>query len=203
MLTSQEKKAGIFVLTFSEETQTTENSLMDEPEINDQKRKRYFSDVMESNQELYNSNVNIPMKKLNGNLFIKSQTTGRLIPCVISPKKKKPKTRNQLDIEIIDTQTQVVRIRKKKGETIQNCDVYVGSRCFHSGWQLNESKWANPFEKLPKKESLEKYRDYILSQPNLKNSLHELKGKKIGCFCERYERPCHADVLKSLVEEML
>ncbi|KAG2383670.1 hypothetical protein C9374_004341 [Naegleria lovaniensis] len=138
----------------------------------------------------------------NGTLYVQSQHTGRLIPAVLSPKKKKPKTKHPLNAELINTKTNVVRIRKKKGQTVVNCDVYVGNKCFHGGWRLQESKWANPFEKLPKSESLQKYREYILSQPKLKRELIELKGKTLGCFCERHERPCHADVLCELVEEL-
>ncbi|KAF0971913.1 hypothetical protein FDP41_009609 [Naegleria fowleri] len=138
----------------------------------------------------------------NGTLYVQSQNTGRFIPAIVSPKKKKPKTKHPINAELIITKTNVVRIRKKKGQTVVNCDVYVGNRCFHGGWRLQESKWANPFEKLPKPESLEKYREYILSQPKLKQDLIELKGKTLGCFCERHERPCHADVLCELVEEL-
>ena len=134
-------------------------------------------------------------------IYFYSQTPGKLIPAIVSPKKKRVKSKHQLNVDIINIKTQVVRIRKKKGTTVQNCDIYVGNRCFHGGWQLQESKWANPFEKLPKGESLEKYREYVLSQPKLKDSLIELKGKVLGCFCERHERPCHADVLCELVEE--
>ncbi|KAL9644686.1 hypothetical protein ABK040_012340 [Willaertia magna] len=125
------------------------------------------------------------------------------IPIVLSPKKKKHKIKHKLNVEVINKKTRVVRIRKKNGETVKNCDVYVGNKCFHGGWRLMESKWANPFEKncKTKQECLDKYKEYILNQPDLFNSLNELKGKTLGCFCELDERPCHADVLVELVEK--
>ena len=51
-------------------------------------------------------------------------------------------------------------------------------------------------------EVCKKYRDYILNTPGLLNSLLELKGKTLGCFC-RQDGECHAKILKSLVEEFV
>jgi hypothetical protein len=72
--------------------------------------------------------------------------------------------------------------------------VYVGRRY--------GSKWGNPF-KLPRKhtarerdESIAKYRDWIMRQPELMAALPELRGKNSVCWCAP-ER-CHADVLIEL-----
>lgn len=80
-------------------------------------------------------------------------------------------------------------------------DVYIG----------RGSKWGCPFTIIKdrptlakeivdsKKEALEKYREYVLSTPELMNSLHELEGKVLGCFCKPDK--CHGDVLLELLEK--
>ncbi len=97
------------------------------------------------------------------------------------------------------TKTKIVRIRRKNGKIIQNCDVYIGRACYQGGWKLPKSKWANPY-KVSKCESAEeacrKYRVYLLNEPALVVSLSELCGKTLGCWC----KPgfCHGDVLVEL-----
>lgn len=63
------------------------------------------------------------------------------------------------------------------------------------------SKWANPFpvKKYGRDRCLELYRDYIKSNPELMNSLGELEGKILGCWCA--PEPCHGDILIELLEE--
>lgn len=73
-------------------------------------------------------------------------------------------------------------------------DVYIG----------RPSKWGNPFliaEDGNREEVIEKYRKWIVNQPFLMNSLHELEGKTLGCWCK--PKPCHGDVLIHLVEERM
>jgi len=71
-------------------------------------------------------------------------------------------------------------------------DVYIG----------RGSKWGNPFpigvKYGTREQVIVKYRDWILTQPGLLNSLHELEGKRLGCWCSPL--PCHGDVLIELVE---
>lgn len=63
------------------------------------------------------------------------------------------------------------------------------------------SKWGNPFQ-IGKDGSriivIKKYYEWIKTQPQLLNSLSELKGKKLGCFCK--PAPCHGDVLVELLK---
>jgi len=99
--------------------------------------------------------------------------------------------------------TTVVRIKRKNNEIIQDCDVYIGRSCFMGGWNLFQSKWATPYstkEYGTAEKANEKYRQYIKSKPELMASLHELKGKKIGCWCA--PNPCHGDVLVELVNNL-
>jgi hypothetical protein len=63
-----------------------------------------------------------------------------------------------------------------------------------------QSKWANPYilnDNCTLQESLDKYREYIIRN-KLIDSIHELSGKTLGCFCvQRNEKKpiCHAQVL--------
>lgn len=62
------------------------------------------------------------------------------------------------------------------------------------------SKWGNPFfigRDGTRAEVIEKYRQWILTQPHLMGALHELRGKTLGCWC-RPNKACHGDVLDAL-----
>ena len=48
-----------------------------------------------------------------------------------------------------------------------------------------------------RKDVIEKYRKYLLSNKKLLNDLHELEGKVLGCWCK--PKPCHGDVLVEFV----
>ena len=63
------------------------------------------------------------------------------------------------------------------------------------------SKWGNPFQigkDGTREEVIEKFRNWILTQPNLLKDLHEIKGKTLGCWCK--PKRCHGDVLVELIE---
>ena len=65
------------------------------------------------------------------------------------------------------------------------------------------TKWGNPFRvgsDGTRKECIAKYREWIVTQPDLLASLYELKGKRLGCWCAPL--PCHGDVLVEMVMEM-
>lgn len=95
-------------------------------------------------------------------------------------------------------ETKVVRIRRRNNKIIQDCDIYIGRRCFNGGWQLPTSKWHNPFptSKYTREESIRLYREYIVDRPDLLRSLPLLRGKTLGCWCKPLA--CHGDVLKEL-----
>lgn len=61
------------------------------------------------------------------------------------------------------------------------------------------SKWGNPFHIGPsgtRDQVVEKYHDYILSQPELLAKLGELTGRNLACWCA--PKRCHADILLEL-----
>ena len=88
--------------------------------------------------------------------------------------------------------TRVVHCKKS------DYDVYIG----------RPSKWGNPFShkegtlaefKISNRaEAIQRYEEWILTQPHLMGSLHELKGKTLGCWCN--PKPCHGHTLAKLVE---
>ena len=69
-------------------------------------------------------------------------------------------------------------------------DVYIG----------RGSKWGNPFRigiDGTREDVIKQYRDWIPTQPYLLNSLEELRGKTLGCFCS--PQACHGDILVELL----
>lgn len=99
--------------------------------------------------------------------------------------------------------TTVVRLKRKAGAVIQDCDIYIGRKMHMGGWKLPESEWANPFsvkDSGSNKEACRRYEDYQQDKrPDLIERLHELKGKVLGCWCKPEE--CHGDVLVRLLAE--
>lgn len=79
-------------------------------------------------------------------------------------------------------------------------DVYIG----------RGSKWGNPYSHkqgtkakfvvATREEAVEKYREYILSRPDLLNALPELKNKTLGCYC--HPAKCHGDILAELADKI-
>jgi len=78
-------------------------------------------------------------------------------------------------------------------------DIYIG----------RPSPWGNPFSHKPsslaeikvetRQEAIDRYREWILTQPDLLSSLEELRGKRLGCWCR--PKLCHGDVLLELLGE--
>ena len=77
-------------------------------------------------------------------------------------------------------------------------DVYIG----------RPSKWGNPYSHKERTiaeyrvsnrdEAIQKYEGWILNQPRLMGSLHELKGKTLGCWCA--PKLCHGNILVKLIK---
>lgn len=92
----------------------------------------------------------------------------------------------------------MTRVVNMKNESF---DVYIG----------RGSKWGCPYTIIKdrptlaieivdsKEEALSKYRQYVLASPDLMNSLDELEGKVLGCFCK--PEMCHGDVLLELLSK--
>ena len=63
------------------------------------------------------------------------------------------------------------------------------------------SKWRNPFpaKQYGHDECLRLYKEYILNNKELLDSLDELEGKELGCWC--HPNPCHGDILVELFKK--
>lgn len=75
-------------------------------------------------------------------------------------------------------------------------DVYIG----------RGSKWGNPFvigKDGTREEVIAKYKHWINFGDGgyLLDSLHELKGKTLGCFCK--PQACHGDILVTLTDMLI
>ena len=84
------------------------------------------------------------------------------------------------------------RVLNKRNDSITKDAVFVG----------RPSKWGNPFylERDGNREQvIAKYREWLLGNEVLVDSLLELKGKDFYCFCSPL--PCHADILLELANE--
>lgn len=87
--------------------------------------------------------------------------------------------------------------------------IYIGRRVARGGWDLPQSKWCNPYfvkneTREARLEAIEKYENCLLSKPDLLNSLDELRGKRLGCWCKTTpDVPCHGDVLVRQLEKKL
>lgn len=71
-------------------------------------------------------------------------------------------------------------------------DVYIG----------RPSKWGNPFvigRDGTRAQVIAMYLHWLQQQPHLMASLHELKGKTLGCWCKPHA--CHGDVLAELADQ--
>jgi hypothetical protein len=86
-------------------------------------------------------------------------------------------------------------------------DIYIG----------RGSKWGCPYTIIKdrptlaseivdsKEEALAKYKEYVLNSPELMDSLDELEGKTLGCFCMPSDGSfpipfiCHGQVLVELL----
>lgn len=75
----------------------------------------------------------------------------------------------------------------------QQNDVYIG----------RGSKWGNIFRIGPdgtREEVIEKFRRYAAARPHIINSLPELYGKRLVCYCK--PEACHGDILIEMIRSM-
>lgn len=65
-----------------------------------------------------------------------------------------------------------------------------------------QTEWGNPFvmgKHGNRAEVIAKYREWLLTQPDLLAKIKSLKGKKLGCWCS--PDACHGDVLAELANK--
>lgn len=91
--------------------------------------------------------------------------------------------------------TRVVNIKR------HTCDVYIGRGGATDGY------FGNPFRLMPGEErgsTLAEYAKYfhrrLETDPEFKRRVHELKGKRLGCFCK--PGPCHGDIIADYLNSL-
>lgn len=97
----------------------------------------------------------------------------------------------------------VINLKNRKLHVVYSDEVYIGRGVRANGWDLEPSKWFNPFQvgkDGDENDVLEKYENYVRSSPKLMACLHELKHKNLCCWC--YPKPtCHAFALLKIMDE--
>jgi hypothetical protein len=101
----------------------------------------------------------------------------------------------------------VVHLKRKGGQVVQDCDIYIGRNQSQGGWNLKKSEWANDFttKSYSREESIELYRKQLYEKVLYDSEtwipkLEELRGKRLGCWCSPLQ--CHGDVIADLVENV-
>lgn len=73
-------------------------------------------------------------------------------------------------------------------------DVYIGR-----AGKGQDGKWGNPFSTGTREENIKNFEEYLVNNKELMQDLHELRGKRLGCFCK--PKACHGDVLKKYADK--
>lgn len=97
--------------------------------------------------------------------------------------------------------TTVVNLKGHRDDPDYADVVYVGRPMHRGGWHLAGSKLASPFRPGPdgtREEVLAKYREHLLSRPDLLELLPDLRGKRLGCWC--VPELCHAQVIAEIAD---
>lgn len=95
----------------------------------------------------------------------------------------------------MDSVPEVINIKGTRNNP--QFDIYIGRQCNMGGWNLPSSKWHNPFTSKKYGDGVcDMYRNYVENRKDLLESLHELKGKKLGCWC--HPKRCHGHILQEL-----
>lgn len=92
------------------------------------------------------------------------------------------------------------RIRAWCAQSDRN--VYIGRGSPYGNPFSHLEQSAAEFEVSTREEAIQKYREYLLSRPDLLEKLKELKGKRLGCWCMKKgstEYVCHGQVLLELL----
>ena len=77
-------------------------------------------------------------------------------------------------------------------------NVYIGRGSLFGNPYSHEG--YGEFQVATREEAIAKYREYLLSRPELMDRLKELKGKRLGCWCK--PDSCHGDVIMELLWEV-
>ena len=99
---------------------------------------------------------------------------------------------------------EIVNLKGRKSKALEPGEVYCGRAMYRGGWKLPASKWANPFaikQEWERDQVIEQYREYLLTNEELMDSLEELSGKTLACWCA--PKKCHCEVIREVLSEVL
>jgi hypothetical protein len=83
---------------------------------------------------------------------------------------------------------------------VEEYDIYIG-RPSDWGNPFTHKEWTTAqFRVTNRAEAIAKFKEWILTQPQLLARLSELKGKTLGCWCSPL--PCHGEVLAGLADQL-
>ena len=103
--------------------------------------------------------------------------------------------------------TRVVKLKRNRHGILQDCDIYIGRRCYMGGWKLEASEmWQNPYTRNnvgSVKEAIRRYEADLVADPIRMSALSQLRGKVLGCWCKTSPSvPCHGDVLVKWIHQL-
>ncbi|MGW4843119.1 DUF4326 domain-containing protein [Nocardia brasiliensis] len=99
--------------------------------------------------------------------------------------------------------TEVVNLKGHRDDPEYADVIYVGRAMHRGGWHLDASPFASPYRPGvdgTRAEVIEKYRAWLVEQPDLMARLAELAGRRLGCWCAPL--PCHAQILAALADAL-
>lgn len=77
-------------------------------------------------------------------------------------------------------------------------DIYIGRGSIFGNPFTHLDNTKAQFKVASREEAIEKYREWIMNQPELLSKLPMLKGKVLCCYCK--PKSCHGDVLAELAD---
>jgi hypothetical protein len=89
--------------------------------------------------------------------------------------------------------------------TIVHCkkdkyDIYIGRGSIYGNpyTHIKNRDTKAEFIVETRKDAIEKYKEYLLNNPELLEQIKKLKNKTLGCFCK--PKSCHGDIIKEILD---
>lgn len=73
-------------------------------------------------------------------------------------------------------------------------DVYIGRPSKYANIFTNKESKFDVIKTESRKESIERFREYLRNNTQLQKDIEELRGKVIACWCDE-NQSCHGDVI--------
>lgn len=105
--------------------------------------------------------------------------------------------------ETQNNQNSEIAVPRKKTRVVhisQDHEVYIARPSKYGNPFSHQGDSIAKFKTASRKESVEKYREWLKTQPELIEDMKkELKGKVLGCFCYPGQR-CHGQVIIDMID---